>query len=510
MASLRPIVVVFVLALLMAAAVVGEAPAQTGESVIAWHVTIAPSWFDPSSAPAQITPFGILYALHDSVVRPLYGGKVGPGLAEAWSESPDGLTYEFRLRRNLKFHNGDSVTAEDVKFSFDRYNGAGSKELKGHVEAVEVVNPLTVRFRLNAPWPDFMTFYGTTSTAAGIVVPKKYLTQVGDEGFRKHPIGAGPFRFVSHKPGVEVVVEAYPGYWRKVSNVKRFVMKSVPEGTTRVAMLKNGEADLAWALDGEDALNVKRDPRLQLVPSKHASIYWIEFADQWDPKSPWHDKRMRQAAILALNRQAINEVSCLGYCPPTSIIIPRVMDFALQTPAAPYDPQKAKQLLAEAGYPNGIDAGDFVPIPPFITTAEAAANFLGAVGIRTKIRPTERAAFLTNWREKKLRGLFMTAVGNSGNAASRVEAFIYSKGSYAYGGYPDIDELFLQQAKERDVAKREALLHRIQQLTIDRAMFLPIMDYRTLRGVGPRVAEHALDAMPLNPFPFYEDIKLKP
>ena len=502
--ALRSIIV-----LVLALGGVASAHAQSGESVIAWHVTIAPSWFDPSSAPAQITPFGILYALHDSMVRATYGTRIGPGLAEAWSESPDGLTYEFRLRRNLKFHNGDPVTAEDVKFSFDRYSGAGSKELKSHVEAVEIVNPLTVRFRLNAAWPDFMTFYGTTVTGAGFVVPKKYVTQVGDEGFRKHPIGAGPFKFVSHKPGVEVVVEAYPGYWRKVSNVKRFVMKSVPEGTTRVAMLKNGEADIAYALDGEDALNVKRDPRLQLVPSKHASIYWIEFADQWDPKSPWHDKRVRQAAILALNRQAINEVSCLGFCPPTSIIIPRVMDFALQTQAAPYDPQKAKQLLAEAGYPNGIDAGDFVPIPPFITTAEAATNFLGAVGIRTKIRPTERAAFLTNWRDKKFRGLFMVAVGNSGTAASRVAEFIYSKGTYAYGGYPDIDELFLLQAKERDVAKREALLHKIQQLTIDRAMFLPIMDYRTLRGVGPRVAEHALDAMPLNPFPAYEDIKLK-
>jgi peptide/nickel transport system substrate-binding protein len=486
------------------------ARAQTGESVIAFHVTIAPSWFDPSTAPAQITPFGVLYALHDSVVRAAYGTKIGPGLAESWSESPDGLTYEFRLRRNAKFHNGDPVTAEDVKFSYDRYKGAGAKELQAHVEAVEIVNPTTVRFRLKQPWPDFMTFYGTTTTAAGFVVPKKYLTQVGDEGFRKHPIGAGPYKFVSHKPGVEVVVEAFPGYWRKVPHVKRFVMRSVPEGTTRVAMLKNGEADIAYALDGEDALNVKRDPRLQLIPSKHASIFWIEFADQWDPKSPWHDRRMRQAAVLALNRASINEVSCLGFCPPTSIIIPRVMDFAMQTGAAPYDPAQAKKLLAEAGYPNGIDAGDFVPIPPFTTTAELAINFLGAVGIRVKMRTTERAAFLTNWREKKLRGLFLTAVGNSGNAASRVEGFIYSKGSYAYGGYPDIDELFHQQAKERDVAKREALLHRIQQLTIDRVMFLPVMDYRTLRGVGPRVAEHALDAMPLNPFPFYEDIRLKP
>jgi peptide/nickel transport system substrate-binding protein len=513
MGLIRSIVVVSVLVLFLSGGFAHDAHGQaapSGEAVIAWHVTIAPSWFDPSTAPAQITPFGILYALHDSVVRPLPGGKTGPSLAEAWSESADGLTYEFRLRRGVKFHNGDPVTAEDVKFSFDRYSGAGAKELKGHVEAVEVVNPLTVRFRLNAPWPDFMMFYGTTATGAGLVVPKKYLTQVGDDGFRKHPIGAGPFRFVSHKPGIEVVVEAYPGYWRKVSSVKRFVMKSVPDGTTRVAMLKNGDADLAWALDGEDALNVKRDPKLQLVPSKHASIFWIEFADQWDPKSPWHDKRMRLAVNLALNRQAINEVSCLGFCPPAGVIVPRVMDFALQTMPPPYDPQKAKQLLAEAGYPNGIDAGELVPIPPFTTPAEMAVNYLGAVGIRLKMRTTERAAFLTAWREKKLRGLFFTAVGNSGNAASRVEAFIYSKGSYAYGGYPDIDELFLQQAKERDVAKREALLHRIQQLTIDRVMFAPVMDYRTLRGVGPRVAEHALDTMPLNPFPMYEDIKLKP
>jgi peptide/nickel transport system substrate-binding protein len=121
----------------------------------------------------------------------------------------------------------------------------------------------------------------------------------------------------------------------------------------------------------------------------------------------------------------------------------------------------------------------------------------------------ERAAFLAAWREKKLRGLFMAAVGNSGNAASRVEAFMYTKGSYAYGGYPDLDDLFLQQARERDPAKREALLHRIQQISIDRVMFAPIMDYRTLRGVGPRIAEHMLDSMHLIPFSAYEEVRLK-
>jgi peptide/nickel transport system substrate-binding protein len=501
------LLVVFIALLGVARDAVG---APQGEVTIAWHVTIAPAWFDPSTAPPQITPFGILYALHDALVRPLPGGqKMSPSLAESWKESADGLTYEFKLRRGLKFHNGDPFTTEDVKFSFERYRGAGAKELQTRVRQVEIVDPHTVRFHLKEPWPDFMTFYGTTATAAGIVVPKKYLTQVGDDGFRKHPIGIGPYQFVSHQPGVEMVFDAYPAYWRRVPNVKRLIMKSVPEGTTRVAMLKKGEADIAYALDGEDAENVRRDPRLQLVPSKHASIYWIEFTEQWDPKSPWADKRVRQAANHALDRKAINDVACLGYCPPAGVIVPRVMEFALQTTPPVYDPQKAKQLLAEAGYPKGLDAGEFVPTPPFVTVGEAALNYLSAVGIKAKMRTMERATFLASWREKKLRGLFLAAVGNSGNAASRVEAFMYSKGTFAYGGYPDIDDLFQQQARERNAARREALLHQIQQLTIDRAMFAPVMDYRTLRGVGPRLAEHALDAQHLVPFSAYEEIRLK-
>ena len=487
----------------------GAQSAPTGEAIIAWHVTIAPTWFDPSTAPPQITPFGLLYALHDAPVRSLPGQKAGSSLAESWTESPDGLVYEFKLRRGLKFHNGEPVTAEDVQFSFERYKGTGAKDLKSHVARVEVVDALTIRFHLKEPWPDFMTFYGTTATAAGLVVPKKYVTQVGDEGFRKHPIGAGPYKFVSHTPGIEVILEAYTGHWRKAPNVKRLVMKSVPDNSTRLAMLKSGEADIVFALDGPEAEVAKRDSRLQVVATRHASINWVEFADQWDPKSPWHDRRLRLAVNYALDRKAISEAACLGYCPPAGVVIPRVMDFALQVPPAPYDPQKARQLLAEAGYPGGIDAGDLVPIPPFFTTAEAVVNYLNAVGIRTKMKILERAAFYAAWQEKKLRGLFITGVGNAGNAATRVEAVIYSKGTTAYGGYPDLDDMFLQQARERDVKKREAILHRIQQLTIDRAMFAPIMDFRALMGVGPRVTEHAINVIPMVFFPCYEDMKLK-
>ena len=211
----------------------------------------------------------------------------------------------------------------------------------------------------------------------------------------------------------------------------------------------------------------------------------------------------------ALDRKATNEAACLGFCPPAGVIVPRVMDFALQVPPHPYDPQKARQLLAEAGYPNGFDAGEFTPIPGFSTVGESALNNLTAIGIRMRMRLMERAAFYAAWQEKKLRGLFLTAVGNSGNAASRVEAFMYSKGPYAYGGYPDIDEMFLQQSRERDPARREAILKSIQQLSIDRVMYAPVMDLRGLIGIGPRVGEHTMNVIPMYSFPSYEDMRLK-
>ena len=214
----------------------------------------------------------------------------------------------------------------------------------------------------------------------------------------------GPYKFVSFQPGIELVLEAFEGYWQKVPHVKRLIIKGVPEGTTRLAMLKRGEADLAAAMQGAVAEEVQRDSNLTLVDTRHPSMFWIEFAEQWDPKSVWHDKRVRLAVNYALNRPAMSEAACLNYCPPAGVIVPRLMDFALPTEPFPYDPQKAKQLLAEAGYPNGFDAGELVPIPPFFEVGEAVVNDLNAIGIRVRMRTMERAAFYTAWREKKLRG----------------------------------------------------------------------------------------------------------
>ena len=475
------------------------------------HVSLAPTWLDPAETPGLITPFMVLYAVHDGLVKPMPGNAMTPSLAESWSASRDGLTYTFVLRRGVKFHNGEPVTAPDVKFSFERYRGASNKVFKERVAGVDVVDPYTVRFRLKQPWPDFLTFYATPATGAAWIVPKKYVESVGDEGFKKAPVGAGPYRFVSFNPGVELVLEANEQYWRKPPSIKRLVFRSVPDDTTRLAMLKRGEADVVYSLRGVLGEEVRKTPGLVFKPTLTTWAEWILFAEQWNPRSPWHDRRVRLAANLAVDRQAINQAEYLGGARVTGSIIPHGLEFAWPAPGYPYDPAKARALLAEAGYPNGFDGGAIATDMAYATIVEAATNYLQSVGIRVTVRGLERAGFLKENAEKKLRPLVRMASGAPGNAATRIEAFVASEGIYAYGGYPDIDALFREQTTEVDRKKREAALHKIQQLMHERVMFLPLTEPAFLNGVGPRVAESGLGLIGnyLYSAP-YEDLKLKP
>jgi peptide/nickel transport system substrate-binding protein len=473
------------------------------------HVSLAPTWFDPAETSGIITPFMILYALHDAVVKPMPGNPMTPSLAESWTVSPDGLVYEFVLRRGAKFHTGDPVTSEDVKFSFERYRGTSYKLLRDSVAAVETPDASRVRFLLKRPWPDFMTFYAGT-TGAGWIVPKKYLERVGDEGFKKAPVGAGPYKFVSFTPGVELVVEAFDQYWRKPPSVKRLVLKAVPDETTRLAALKRGEVDIAYAIRGELADQLRRTPGLTLRAFVGQATFWIYFTDQWDPKSPWHDRRVRLAANHALDRQTMNQAELLGFAKLTGSIIPSNFEFYWQPPGYAYDLAKAKQLLAEAGYPNGFDAGDYVCDAAFTNIAEPAINYLRGVGIRAKLRPLERAAFFKGYADKKHKGLIQGASGAFGNAPTRIEAFVAGGGTYVYGSYGDIDGLVREQATELDQKRREATLHRIQQLIHDKALFAPLWLGSGMNGVGPRVEESGLALITGYAFSApYEDVKLR-
>ena len=488
-----------------------RAAAQTkpeGEMRWALYVTLSPVWFDPGEVVGQITPFWVLYALHDALVKPMPGNQMTPSLAESWTVSPDQRVYEFKLREGLKFHNGDPFTAEDVKFSFLRTKGA--KILKEKIREVVVVDPYRVRFVLHEPFPDFMAFYGTMATGAGWIVPKSYVEKVGDDGFKKNPVGLGPYKFVSHTPGIELVMEANESYWRKVPSVKRLVYKVVPESTTRVAMLKRGEVDIAYLLEVPQAQELKRDPNVKLAFSGGIAVFFLDFLDQWDPKSPWADKRVRLAASYALDRQALSDAETLGASRPAGNFIPRAFDFALPIEPLPHNPGRAKQLLAEAGYPNGFDAGELYQLPPYFSLGEAIIGNLQAVGIKLKMRPMERAAYFAALQSRKAKGLCVCSSALYGNAASRMSEIFPSEGAYAYGGYPDVDALYKQQARETDRKKREAMLHQIQQLMNERTRIAPIFEYIWPSGIGPRVENPAL--MMINPYPWsapLEDVRLK-
>jgi peptide/nickel transport system substrate-binding protein len=470
------------------------AAGPAGQLTYGIHVSMSPTWFDPAETQGIITPFMVLYALHDAMVKPLPEKAQAPCLAESWSVSDDKKSYQFVLRQGAKFHNGDPVTAEDVKFSFERYKGVSHDLIKSRVASIETPDPQHVVFKLKEPWADFLTFYSSAS-GAGWLVPKKYVEKVGDEGFKKAPIGAGPYKFVSFNPGVELVLEAFDGYWRKAPSVKRLVMRMIPDEATRLAALKRGEVDIAYSIRGELAEELKQTPGLTLKPVVLQAPNWLYFPEQWDASSPFSKLKVRQAINLAIDRQGMSEALFLGHCKITNnAVVPYTFEYYWQPPDAVYDPEKAKKLLAEAGYPNGFDAGMMTCDSSYANMAEVSVNNLQAIGVKIKLNPIERAGFFAGYAAKKYtKGIIQAASGAFGNAATRMEAFVVKGGNFAYGNYPDIDELFPKQADELDTTKRKAILDKMQQLVHDKAIYAPIWQLGFLNGVGPRVGESGFD-----------------
>ena len=486
-----------------------NAAGAAGELVYGIHISLAPTWFDPAETPSLITPYMIYYALHDAVLKPMPDQPMAPCLAQSWSATEDGLSYSFVLRDGVTFHNGEPVTAEDVRFSFERYRGAAKGPIHDRVASVETPDARHITFRLKNPWPDFLTFYAAT-TGTGWVVPKKYVEKVGDDGFKKAPIGAGPYKFVSFTPGIELVLEAYGGYWRKQPSVKRLVLKGIPEESTRLAALKRGEIDIAYSIRGELAEELRATPGLTLKPAVVQAPFWLYFPEQWDPKSPWHDVRVRQAARLALDLKTINQALTLGFSHIHGSMIPDNFEFFWKPPEPVYDPEKAKQLLMEAGFPNGFDAGFYNCDSSYANLAEATNNYLGAVGIRAKLRPLERASYDQQFRDKKLKNIVQAGSGSFGNAATRFETFIVKGGAYVYGSYPDLDAMFEQQAVELDHSKRAEILTRMQQILYERVITTHLWQLAFINGVGPRVGESGFGR--IDGFAYtapYEDLTLK-
>jgi peptide/nickel transport system substrate-binding protein len=287
------------------------------------------------------------------------------------------------------------------------------------------------------------------------------------------------------------------------------VFKSIPDEATRLAALKRGEVDIAYSIRGELAEELQRTPGLSLK-SALVGTQWVYFPEQWDSKSPWHDERVRRAVSLAIDRKTINEALTLGRSLLSNSIIPVNFEYYWQPPAPVYDRAKAQQLLAEAGYPKGFDAGEFSCDASYSNVGEAILDNLQALGIRVRLRPIERAAYVKAYSEKTLKNIVWGGSGAFGNAATRLEAFVVKGGTYVYGTYPDLDELFQQQAVELDPKRRAVTLHKMQQLVYERSIYAPIWQLAFLNGVGPRVGESGFDRIAGFAYTApYEDITIK-
>jgi peptide/nickel transport system substrate-binding protein len=275
--------------------------------------------------------------------------------------------------------------------------------------------------------------------------------------------------------------------------------------------LKRGEVDIVYSIRGELAEELQRTPQLTLKPVASPATFWLYFPEQWDAKSPWHDQRVRLAASLAVDRPSINQALTLGLSKLTgNASVPDFFDFYWSAPAPPYDPGKARQLLAEAGYAKGFDAGDYYCDSSYSNLGEAVLDNLQAVGIRAKLRPLERAAFLEGYAKKSFKNIIQGGTGAFGNAATRLEATAVKGGVYAYGSDPDIDQMFQEQAAQIDPKRRTAILQKIQQLVSERTMFAPIWQLAFINGAGPRVGESGFGLIPGFAYTGpYEDITIK-
>jgi peptide/nickel transport system substrate-binding protein len=362
---------------------------------------------DPHTVIGAATSRMLTTLAFDSLLTKDAKGNFVPALADSWEIAKDWSSISFKLRKDVKFHNGDSFTAKDVKFSIERAMRDDLKflylaELKNNISKIEIIDDYNVRVYLKGPYPTFLD----RVSAALAIVPKNYIEKVGDDGFAAKPVGAGPFRVVKFERDVSFDVEAIENHYRKTPYVKKLRLLTVAEHATRLAMVKTGEADFIIAYQSQVPL-LQKDPNIKIIWSKHTFLLSLVFHDLAHPEdSPFKNPLVRKATSLAIDRKGIADAIGHGTMEPWgSYLAPYHPGFdpKLNKPD-PYNPAEAKRLLAQAGYPNGFDTV-LVYQPTQKEKFEAIQPQLQEVGIRCKMNMLEGGTWAATFVAAKHRGI---------------------------------------------------------------------------------------------------------
>ena len=429
-------------------------------------------------------------------------GEFVPGVAESWKASPDGKTWDLFLRKGVKWHNGDTLTAQDVVFGVERMKrpeisaGQFVAGLLDTLEKVEVVSDYQVRYKFKQPFPLFPYFVNMA-----LPVPKKYLEAVGDDVFtNSKPVGMGPFKFVRSVKGGEYEFEAFDGYYGKQPPFKTLIIKIMPENATRLAALKTGEIDIAKDIQGRMLTEVKNTPGLTITSTPSGASSYLSFAHRYEKDSPWADVRVRRAVALAIDTQTIAKTIFVGEASPS--VFPDC-SFCFGMPKDikpfPYDPVKAKALLAEAGFPNGIPGewdiqtqiSGSAPLQPEVT--QAVAGYLSKIGIKTKFQLIEGGAYATAYKAKKLKGLPVKGSGETRfDVGLKTDVWAARAESWSMLNDADTNKIWDEQLVTVDVEKRRKMLEDAVKIIIADVRLVPLVEINTVYGLSPKVKEYKL------------------
>jgi len=439
------------------------------------------------------------YHLYDTLMyrSPKDGYKPGPGLATSL-RSLNPTTWELKLRQGVKFHNGEPFNAESVKFTIDRVLDPATKSVtRGNftwIKEVKIIDEFTVQILTAKPFPaapEFLTL--------SYIVPPKYLKSVGDEEFSKKPVGTGPYKFVEWRKAEHLIVEANTDYWKDspkgMPKIKTIVFRTIPETTTQIAELLSGGVDIIRNVPPDQIAVVKDSANARISATKilRVNSLMLDSAGRAS-NTPLTNQKVREAIAHAINVDEMLKTILSGYAERTATgVNPLHFGFDGSVKPYPYDPERAKKLLAEAGYPNGFEV-TFNTYSGTITSmdqmADAMAGYLAKVGIKAKRRHIEDVGLWTkSGQEGKLEGIQYYSWGSNSifDADAILYALTYSKEPLSYTKDTALDQLLDEGRTQLDVKKRQEAYAKAQKLLHEKVYWIPINVQYTIEGVNKKL-----------------------